>query len=170
MKIISYPIFKDYIGHSLCLYAFKCYEIVGRMFRLVYLRMDNYFHFTLCNGCDYIRRPLEVIGMPSVWAMSEERPSNLLDVWLALHQSTKEVLQCVNSHAAHTLVGWESFVHIHNFFGGLACENVSWHFRTFPKRVQHSQNIWESRVNLVGRVTTCNKVLPHAGHTLTPRV
>ena len=56
------------------------YEIVGRTLRLVCLRMDNQFHFTLCNGCDYIRRRSEIIGMSTVWATREERPRNLFDV------------------------------------------------------------------------------------------
>ena len=57
-----------------------CYEVIGRLLRLVCLRMDNQFHFTLCNGCDYIRRHSEIIGMPTVWAMSEKRLRNLFDV------------------------------------------------------------------------------------------
>ena len=75
-----------------------------------------------------------------------------------------------HAHAAHTLVSWKGFVHVQKFFGGLACENVWWRVRTFPKRVQRSQNVWESCVDRVGRVTTCDKILPQAGHTLTPHV
>ena len=64
------------------------YEIVGRTLPLVCLRMDNSFYFTLCNGCDYIRRRSEIIGMPTMRATSEERPRNLFDVWLTLHERT----------------------------------------------------------------------------------
>ena len=41
--------------------------------------------------------------IPTMWATSEERPRNLLDVFPALYERTSDVLQRVHSHAAHTL-------------------------------------------------------------------
>ena len=82
-------------------------------------------------------------------------------LWCA---TTCQLTRC--SHAGQR----KSFVRVQNIFGGLVRENVSWRVRTFPKRVQRSQNVWESCVYRVGRVTMCGKILPHAGHTLTPHV
>ena len=64
----------------------------------------------------------------------------------------------------------KSFVHFQRIFGGLAYENVSWRVKMFLKHVQHSQNVWELCINRVGRVMTCDKILPHAGHVNATRL
>ena len=110
------------------------------------------------------------IPIPTMWGTSEERPRNLLDVLPALFERTSNVFQRVRSHAAHTLVGEKSFVHAQNVFRSLACENESRRVRTFAKHVQRWQNVTESCADRVGRVTTCDKILPHVGHTLKPHV
>ena len=127
--------------------------------------------------------------IPTVWATSEERPRNLP----ALYERTSDVLQrphtryspeklvtrstnvprtCYNvrTHATHTMIGEKSFVHVQNFFRSLACENESGRVRTFAKRVERSQNVNVSCADRVGRVTTCDKILPHVGHTLMPHI
>ena len=93
--------------------------------------------------------------VPTIWAMSEERPRNLLDVWLALTRLTRWPAK-------------KSFVHVQKFFHCLAWERV----RTCSnaKHVQHLQNGKESHAHHVRRVTTCDKILPHVGHTLMPHI
>ena len=71
------------------------------------------------------------IRLPTVSATSEERTRNLLDVQPALYERTSDVLRHVRSHAAHTLGGEKSFVHVKMFFCSLACENESGRVRTF---------------------------------------
>ena len=56
------------------------------------------------------------------------------------------------------------------FLRGIALENVWERVRTFAKRVQRSQNVNESYADRVERVTTCDRILPHPGHTLMPHV
>ena len=93
--------------------------------------------------------------IPTVWATSEERPRNLLDVYPAFYERTSDVLQFGRSHATHTLTGEKCFVYVQFFFRSLACENESGRFRTFAKRVERSQNV---NVSCADRVMTCDDV------------
>ena len=56
------------------------------------------------------------VRIPTMAAMSEERPRNLLDVYSALYERTSDVLQRVRSHVSHTPGSEKSFVHVQTIF------------------------------------------------------
>ena len=80
---------------------------------------------------------MDVINFARVRRFNEwGTPEKLVKMWLALYECILDVLQRVNSHAAHMVAGEKSFVHVQNFFCMLACENESGRVRTFAKCVQ----------------------------------
>ena len=127
------------------------------------------FHYCT-TSTKYIYYIMDVIIFASVrkfnvCVKSEERPSCWLNVWLSLYERILDVLQRVDSHAAHTLAGEKSFVHVQKCVRRLACENESGRVERSPNPYNVHKKAEESCADRVGRVTTCDKIVPRVGHT-----
>ena len=144
-----------------------CYEIMGRRLRLVCLRMNNQFHFTLCDGCDYIH-----------WGFGDHRhaqlvnnewrtPAKLVRCVTSAPQmysgcaTTCQLTRCshagqLNKFCASSKLFWWPSVWEHV----MMCYNVTQTCTAFTKHMGIMRRPCRA----------CDKILPHAGHTLMPHI
>ena len=138
--------------------------------------------YTMLCGCIYgLKCGTVFVGMTVPWKLLPDRrttkvrasvgPTTILPVRVhgpALILKTVTITLRMYLRCATTcpLTWWpvKKVLYVQKFFRSLMCENESGLVRRFVKCVQCLQNVRESCANRV-RCVTCDKILPHVGHT-----